>query len=173
MAKPYRTRSSKGPGGTIRYTTQSPNSKPSSTMSYKMGTSTRVAVTRKGNGSVVQRTTQKMADGYTKRTTKTLIPKYKPPKTPKPPKIPKLKTSIAKEVKYKPPKAPKTTKPKAPKPFKFKWPTSKKSTPAKSRKTTTTKRVSTRSSNGEKAPLWTWLFWLVVLVGLLSMCSGG
>lgn len=169
MAKPYRTRSSKGPGGTIRYTTQSPNSKPKSTMSYKMGTSTRVAVTRNGDGSVVQRTTQKMADGYTKRTTKTIIPKYKPPKTPKPPKPPKIKLSIAKEVKYKPPKVPKPKAQKAPKPFKFKWPTSKKSTPARYRKTASTRQAS--SSNDNASP-WAWIFWVIVLISLLSMCSG-
>lgn len=170
MSKPYKTKSSKGPGGTIRYTTKYPNGKPTSTMSYKMGSATRVAVTRKGNGSVVQRTTQKLGDGYTKRTTKTLVPKYKPLKTPKPPKPPKVKTSVAKEVNYKPPRTPKTKAPKAPKPFKFKWPTSKKSTPARSRKTSSVRKSS---SNGESAPRWTWLFWLVVIVGLLSMCSGG
>lgn len=119
MAKPYRTKSSKGPGGTIRYTTQYPNGKPTSTMSYKMGSSTRVAVTRNGNGSVVQRTTQKTADGYTKRTTKTLVSKPKTIKASKSPKMPKLKTSVLKEpsvVKFK------TTKQKTTKSKPFKWP---------------------------------------------------
>lgn len=133
MAKAYRTRSSKGAGGTRKYTTQYPNGKPTSTMSYKTGSSTRVAVTRKGNGSVVQRTTQKMADGFTKRTTKTLVSKPKTIKAPKPPKMPKLKTSVLKEpkpVKLKPYKAPK-----APKTKPFKWPTS-----------TRSKRVASKNS---------------------------
>lgn len=135
MAKGYRTRSSKGVGGTRSYTTQSPNSKPKTTMSYKTGTSTRRAVSRNGDGSVVQRTTQKMADGYTKRTTKTLVPKYKPPKPPKMPKMQNLKTSVLKEVKFKPPKPAKVKAPKASRPIKFNWSTSKKTTTKSKSKT--------------------------------------
>lgn len=158
MAKAYRTKSSKGPGGTRKYTTQSQSGKVKTTMSYSGGTSTRTAYTRNGDGSVVKRTTQKRPDGYVTRTTKTIISKYKPTKFPKPPKPPKLKPSVVKEAApYKPPKAPKAKPPKAAKPFKFTWPASK------PRKT---------SSSRQKTPMWTWVFWTVVLISLLSMCSG-
>lgn len=126
MAKSYRTRSTKGPGGTRRYTTQSSSGAVKSTMSYSTGSSSRMSISRNSNGSVTQRTTQKLGDGFTKRTTKTLVSKPKTPKAPKPPKMPKMKTSIIKEskpVKLKPYRVPK-----APKSKPFKWPTAKRTT---------------------------------------------
>lgn len=127
MAKSYRTRSTKGVGGTRKYTTQSSSGGVSNTMSYKTGTGQRTAITRKANGSVVQTKTHRRSDGFVTRERKTVVSAYKPPKTPKPPKMPKLKTSIVKEakpVKLKPYKAPKTKTVKS-KPFK--WPTYKSS----------------------------------------------
>lgn len=127
MAKAYRTRSTKGPGGTRRYTTQTQGGGVKTTMSYSTGSSSRMSIARNSNGSVVQRTTQKLGDGFTKRTTKTLISKPKTVKPPKPPKPPKMKVSVAKPSKpvklkpYNPPKQ-RTIKPKP-----FKWPTSTRS----------------------------------------------
>lgn len=168
MAKAYRTRSSKGAGGTRRYITQSGNSKPKTTMSYKTGSSTRVAVTRNGNGSVTQRTTQKMADGYTKRTTKTIIPKPKTPKAPKPPKPPKLKTSFVKEQKIQTPKPYKA--PSTPKPKPFKWTkSSKKRTSSKSKTINTSPQVNGHNK-GEKTSEWiVWAFWGFIILCVLKI----
>lgn len=151
MAKSYRTRSTKGPGGTRRYTTQSSSGAVKSTMSYSTGSSSRMSISRNSNGSVTQRTTQKLGDGFTKRTTKTLVSKPKTPKAPKPPKMPKMKTTFVKESKpttVKPYKAPKTPKPKP-----FKWPTSK----------ATTSRARTKvSSNSSNKGSGKFFFWITV-----------
>lgn len=126
MAGSYRRKTTTGAGGVKRTVTQKQGGGVTNTMSYNMGTGHRTAYTRKANGSVVQTKTHRTADGYVKRETKTIVPKYKAPKAPKPVKIPKLKTSIvkpSKPVKLKPYKAPKTVKSKP-----FKWPTAKRST---------------------------------------------
>lgn len=127
MAKGYRTRSTKGAGGTRKYTTQSRGGGVKTTMSYSTGSSSRMSISRNSNGSVVQTKTHRGADGYTTRERKTIISKPKTVKPPKPPKIPKMKVSVVKPPKpvklkpYNPPKQ-RTTKPRP-----FKWPTSTRS----------------------------------------------
>ena len=144
MAKGYRTRSSTGATGNKRTTTQSQSGKVKTTMSYKTGSSSNLAISRNANGSVVQRTTRKTGDGFVVRKTKTLISAPKTPKAPKPPKPPRASTAkVAKEYVYKPPRQTKSrsTSPKV-KPIKFNWGSSRKSV-ARKRTTSTSK-----SSNG-------------------------
>lgn len=102
MASIFKRKTTTGPGGTKKTVTQKQGGSVSVTLSRKMGTGQRVANTRKANGSVVETKTVKTSDGFTKRTSKTIIPKYKPLRTPKAPSQSKLKTSIVKEVKDKP-----------------------------------------------------------------------
>ena len=163
MVKAYRTRSTKGAGGTRRYTTQSSSGSVSTSMSYKTGTGQRTAVTRKSDGSVVQTKTHRRADGYTTRERKTIIskPKTNKIKFPKPKAPPKMKLSVvkvAKIPKLKPYRAPKTSKSKP-----FKWPTSKRRT------SSTRPRVSSNSSSNGSGKFF---FWLVVFALLYMVFVG-
>lgn len=68
----FKRRSSTGSDGTRFTTTSNSNGKFTKTVSHKTGTNSRVAYTQKSNGTSVETTTRKGADGYITRTSKTL-----------------------------------------------------------------------------------------------------